>query len=260
MIVILTDFGNTDIYTPVMKGVIKTINPNSDIITLSNSIQPQNIEEAAYIIGNTYSYFPNKTVFLCVVDPGVGTSRKAIALETENYFFVAPDNGLLSSIIQSESIINCVEISEDLYFKENISSTFHGRDVFAPAAALIDKYQDINSVGSTININELNYINILPEISSNKIIGKIIHIDSFGNAISNIPYKLLENKSIKDISISDLNFKRIWTTFSDVTIHEPLTYFGSFGYLEFAVRNGDFCNMYDCDYFTDVKIIFNGNS
>lgn len=261
MIVILTDFSNTDIYTPVMKGVIKTINQNSDIIILSNSIKPQNIEEATFILGNSYKYFPKKTVFLCVVDPGVGTSRKAIAIETNEYFFVAPDNGLLSSIIQNENIKKIIQISEFDFFKNNISFTFHGRDMFAPAAAIIEREHSLNYLGNAININELKYINYLPEISSDDIIeGKIIHIDSFGNAITNIHNNLLKNKVLNNISIVELDFLQISNTFSDVKIGEPLTYFGSFGYLEFAVRNGSFSKKYKCDYFEKVKIILSGNS
>ncbi len=260
MIVILTDFGNTDIYTPVMQGVIKSINPLSEIIILSNSVKSQNVSEAAFLLGNSYRYFPEGTVFLCVVDPGVGSERKAIAIETEKYYFVAPDNGLITGIIKNEKILNSVIISKIAYLTEKISSTFHGRDVFAPAAALIDKTKDILSVGKKSDSFDFQLINSDPLIKDNRIIGEIIHIDSFGNAISNINSNRLKINKIKDVEIRILKFSKIHKTFSEVNPGEPLSYIGSFGYLEFAVRNGNFAKHFKCNYFDKVQINFDYNS
>lgn len=260
MIVILTDFGNTDIYTPVMQGVIKSVSPKSEILELNNNILPQNIEQAAFLLGISYRYFPEKSVFLCVVDPGVGSERKAVALETEKYYFVAPDNGLLTNILKNEKILNCVEISKSVYLSNDISSTFHGRDVFAPAAAIIDKEKNLKKIGNSLNFKSLLELDTKPNIQTDKITGKLLHIDSFGNAISSIHYKILQNKCIRDIQIKDIRLKDIRETFSDVQINETLAYFGSFGYLEFAVRNGNFAEQFKCNFFDKVQINFDYNS
>ncbi len=174
MIVLLTDFGHSE-YVGVMKGVIYNISGEAKIVDLCHNISPQNVIEASWILKNNYKYFPQDSVFCCVVDPGVGTERKAIAVKTEKYCFVGPDNGLLWETLQEQKIIEIRIIK----ISKNASHTFHGRDVFAKAAAEID-LDCFESVG--VEIKEIKQLELFR--SGNE--GIIVRIDTFGNIITNI--------------------------------------------------------------------------
>lgn len=254
MIAILTDFGNDNIYTSIMKAVIKSINKKAEIIDITNSIPSQNIKNASFVLNLTYNYFPLNTTFLCVVDPGVGSERKSIVLKTEKYNFVAPDNGLLSHIIENNQIINAININNFKYLGNNISNTFHGRDIFAPISAFVDKKIELTELGNKINTEDLIRFNIKPYISENSIIGEIFEIDRFGNAVSNIHISNLQNKKIINIFFKSLHFSKIFKTYSDVDDGKPLAYIGSSGNLEFGIRNGDFAKHYGVNYFDKVNI------
>ena len=177
MIVLLTDFGQSE-YAGVMKAVIFNLYKTGNIVDLCHNISPGNIIEAAWILSNNYQYFPEGSVFCCVVDPGVGTRRKAISVRTKKYYFVGPDNGLLWETLKRQKVIDIriLEIPEDA------SRTFHGRDVFAVAAANIALGR-FETVGvETQDIEKL-------ELFSNENEGIIVRIDTFGNIITNIPYR-----------------------------------------------------------------------
>ena len=135
VITLLTDFGNQDAYVGIMKGVIAGINPFANIVDICHSISPQDIFSGAYLLYTSYKYFPRKTIHVVVVDPGVGSRRNIICVETKNYFFLAPDNGILSFIVQEERLKSIIRVTNSKYFLPSLSSTFHGRDVFAPVAA-----------------------------------------------------------------------------------------------------------------------------
>ena len=174
MIVLLTDFGQSE-YVGVMKGVICRINAEAKIIDLCHEISPQNIVEASWLLKNNYNYFPEGSVFCCVVDPGVGTARKALAIKTTDYYFVVPDNGLLWETAKEQKVHEIREIP----IPEDASRTFHGRDVFAKAAASIDSGR-FETVGSkTESLEEL-------ELYLNGRVGTIVRIDRFGNIITNL--------------------------------------------------------------------------
>ncbi|MHC4110015.1 MAG: SAM hydrolase/SAM-dependent halogenase family protein [Planctomycetota bacterium] len=175
MIVLLTDFGQSE-YVGVMKGVIYCIAGDAKIVDLCHDISPQNIIEAAWILKNNYKYFTNGAVFCCVVDPGVGTQRKALAVKTEKFFFVAPDNGLLWETLQQQKIMEIRQIP----VPADASRTFHGRDVFAKAAADI-VLGNFNEVGEkTKEIEKL-------ELYQNQREGIVVRIDRFGNIVTNLP-------------------------------------------------------------------------
>lgn len=252
----LTDFGSNEIYAPIMEGVIKSINQNCCVVNYFNDVEPQNIKQAAFILNKGYKYFPKDTTFLCVVDPDVGTDRIPIAIRTKNYYFVAPNNGLLTYIIKNEEILEAIELNKDKYLREDISNTFHGRDIFAPVAGYIDSGIEFNKVGDPIEINALKTIEVFPEIENNVINGEIFHIDRFGNVISNIHKSDLEEKNSTFIEINEINFDKIRNTFSEVDINKPIAYFGSTGYLEFAIRNGNFAKEYEIKFSDQVKITF----
>ncbi|MFQ6035649.1 MAG: S-adenosyl-l-methionine hydroxide adenosyltransferase family protein, partial [Sedimentisphaerales bacterium] len=175
MIVLLTDFGQSE-YVGVMKGVIYSINSDAKIVDLCHDIQPQNIIEASWLLKNNYKYFPKGAVFCCVVDPGVGTERKALAVKTDNYYFVAPDNGLLWETLKKQRVVDIRQIP----VPEDTSRTFHGRDVFAKVAANINK-GNFNDLGE--KVKEIEKLELYQKEGE----GIIVRIDRFGNIITNLP-------------------------------------------------------------------------
>lgn len=185
MIILLTDFGQSE-YVGVMKGVIYSIAHEARIVDLCHDIQPQSIIEASWLLKNSYKYFPQGSIFCCVVDPGVGTERKALAVKTGSYYFVAPDNGLLWETLKAQSIIDIRQIP----VPEDASRTFHGRDVFAKAAANINK-GNFESIGEKIEeIEEL-------ELYLSQREGIVVRIDRFGNIITNLPKQDKQQYSVE---------------------------------------------------------------
>jgi S-adenosylmethionine hydrolase len=175
MIILLTDFGQSE-YVGVMKGVIYSVACHTKIVDFCHSICPQSIIEASWILRSNYKYFPEGAIFCCVVDPGVGTSRKAVAVRTEKYFFVGPDNGLLWETLKEQKIVDIRQIP----VPKDASCTFHGRDVFAKVAANIDTGNFETTGEKTEEIEHL-------ELYRNQREGIVVHIDRFGNIITNLP-------------------------------------------------------------------------
>ncbi len=185
LIALLTDFGDSDIYVGVMKGVIKTIYPRAEFVDITHNIQPQNVRQAAFALLYAYHYFPNGTIFLVIVDPGVGSTRKPIAVQAGSHTFIAPDNGVLSYALAELDNIRAVELSNAVYQLFPPSNTFHGRDIFAPAAAHIAGGIPLERLGPLVDrVFRLP----LPQmrIEGNRIVGQVIHIDHFGNVMTNI--------------------------------------------------------------------------
>ena len=174
MIVILTDFGHSE-YLGVMKGVIYSIKKSTKVVDLSNFVTHHNIKEGAWILYKSYRHFPKKTMFLCVVDPGVGSRRQCLAVKTKNYFFVGPDNGLMYKAIFEDGFVAAVKLPV-----KNASMTFHGRDVFAKAAAMLEKGMKIGLLGEKTTIKtKLDFYLKGRE-------GEVVRIDNFGNIITNL--------------------------------------------------------------------------
>jgi S-adenosylmethionine hydrolase len=184
-IALLTDFGLDDAYVGIMKAVIRTICPSADFIDISHSISPQQICEAAFALLNAYPYFPAGTIFLVVVDPGVGGERRPIAVRGRNYTFVAPDNGLLSFALSEMDSFDAVELSNVTFHKPPVSHTFHGRDIFAPVAAYLACGKALEHFGKSVT--DLQMLPV-PEIvvENERLLGDVLHIDRFGNIISSI--------------------------------------------------------------------------
>lgn len=181
----MTDFGETDAYVAAMKGTILEICPNATLIDISHNITQFNIVQAAFILLQASKYFPEHSIHLVVVDPGVGTDRQRIMVQGERCYYVGPDNGVLSLAIQREGIKKMVQITATQFRRSNISATFEGRDIFAPAAAHLAKGVSIDSFGPAVD--QITQLSIPPpHVSTNSISGEIIHIDGFGNIITNI--------------------------------------------------------------------------
>jgi len=243
-IIFLTDFGISDPYIGVMKGIIKSINPIAEFIDLTNNVLPQNIIQAQYILETSYRYFPKNSIFLAVIDPTVGSDRKIILVETEDYKFLAPDNGLLTPIIKNEKC--CItSIQNNKYFLDNISNTFHGRDIFAPASAYLSKGISSKLMGENLTKDSVVYLDFKPQYANNIIHGNIIHIDKFGNCISNISKNEKILRSSIQIKIADLILNKIHNTYADVKLNTCLAYWGSTDRIELSINSGNFAQYYN---------------
>ena len=222
MIITLSDFGDSE-YLGVMKGVMLRVNQKSRIIDLYNEVSPHCIKEAAWVLRAGYSYFPEKSVFLCVVDPGVGTDRRALIIESRHYFFVGPDNGLLFPAAQQDRIRQVYRIP----VPAAASATFHGRDVFAKIAAKLDSGIAAGKLGNRItNFEKLQFYLKGRE-------GEIVRIDRFGNIITNLP-PLRKPMYKTSLAGMPLDFYR---TYAEAPENELFIIRGSAGTLEVAMKN-----------------------
>src|SRR5579885_2832502 len=177
VVALLTDFGEGDGDVGVMKGVIAGITPDTLMIDITHDVAPQNVASAAWILACSYRYFPAGTVFVCVVDPGVGSSRGALAIHAGDWFFVGPDNGLFSYVLNEQTIHAAVLLSNPAYHLLQVSSTFHGRDVFSPVAAHIARGVPLAEVGATIDPTTLVRLNLEPpQRQGEHIVAHIVHI------------------------------------------------------------------------------------
>lgn len=184
IVALITDFGTMDTYVGVMKGVILSIEPECQLIDLTHEVPPGDIRRGAFFLWQSRPYFPSGTIFLCVVDPGVGTSRKPIALQTENQFFIGPDNGLFSFVCEGDYQVR--HISNPAVWRSNFSSTFHGRDIFAPAAGYLAKGMPFAYLGEPIDKIELIPYPRLESVEPNLLRGEILFTDRFGNLITSL--------------------------------------------------------------------------
>jgi len=242
VITLLTDFREKDGYIGIMKGVIECIAPGTRVIDLSHEIRPQNVKEAAYLLGRSYPYFPSGSIHCCVVDPGVGTSRHGMAARLGDQFFVGPDNGLFSILyieqLKKGAAIKTVMLSNPEYQLSQVSHTFHGRDIFAPAAAHLAAGVDIGALGEEIEEPVLLDLP-QPSIEDEEWNGEIIHVDAFGNLASNIRFPSFSTDSAVRITIGDFTNIPLIKTFGDAYPGEVVAVIDSFGYLTVSVVNGN---------------------
>ena len=241
IITLLTDFGLKDPYLASMKGVILKINPQCTLIDITHQVNPHDVEEGAFILANAYSTFPKGTIHLAVVDPGVGGPRKPILLVTENYFFIGPDNGLFTFALQQEKMKQGVALTRPNFFLPRVSTTFHGRDIFAPVAAHLSLGIRPKAFGKNIDSwVELHFEK--PRVKERKLLGKIIHVDTFGNLVSNIDQQQLfqfsKGRSFL-IRVGRRTIRGLKTRYSEGKKNEPIALFGSGGFLEISIREGN---------------------
>ena len=242
IITLTTDFGLKDAYVGVMKGVVLGIEPAARLVDLSHEIEPHNVNEAAFSLRFSYRYFPADAIHVAVVDPGVGTSRKAIGIETRHGAYFGPDNGLFTHVLADQGIVTgedtvlrdavAVDLSNPQYRLPEVSSTFHGRDVFAPAAAHYARGVSLREFGPTVDRVAL-LPNSVPTTRGAEIIGLILHIDRFGNAISNLRHMDLPPDPI--FQIAGIEIKGLSSSYQDARLNALI---GSSGFVEIAVQNG----------------------
>ena len=196
IIALITDFGEADFFVASLKAVILRINPAARIVDITHQVSSFNICQGSFILFSCYKYFPEKTIFLAVVDPGVGSSRRIILVKTKKYFFIGPDNGVLSLPLEHEDVLEIWEVSNERYFLENRSNTFDGRDKMSPVAAWLSNGTPCREFGSQIkDFKKLGFKR--PELRKNGISGSIIYEDKFGNLITNIPVEMMNQLKTK---------------------------------------------------------------
>lgn len=240
IVTLIADFGLQGEYSGAMKGVILKINPACRVIDVTHRIAPQNVVQAAFVLKNIYPYYPGGTVHVVVVDPGVGTKRRAIILKKGAQFFVGPDNGVFTLVLSAEGKTEGYEITRKEFFLSPFSSTFQGRDLFAPVAGHLSLGKDPKKFGPRAE----NFIKIKwpqPEFRGNKLLGRILWADAFGNLIMNISRQeygpLIEGKPIR-ISGQGWRIDRVYRTYGEVQPGRPMALFGSSEMLEIAVNQG----------------------
>ena len=235
IITLTTDFGAGDHYVGVMKGVIAGINPSAVVIDITHGIEAYNIAEAAFKLHASYSYFPEGAIHVAVIDPGVGSARRAIAAEAGGYRFVGPDNGVFSMIFDKSGADQVVEIRNPEFMLSTVSATFHGRDIFAPAAALLSKGIALEELGDVLTSYESLDIQEAHD-GGDVMTGKAIYADRFGNLITNIPGAVVADSCI--IRAGDVTINSLSVSYTDGKEGELIALVGSSGFLEISVNKG----------------------
>jgi S-adenosylmethionine hydrolase len=239
VITLTTDFGTVDSYVAAMKGVILSICPEATLVDVCHEVEPQAIKQAAYLLSTTVPYFPPGSIHLVVVDPGVGSERWPIAVRTGRAIYVAPDNGVLSLVLHREPSQLAVRLTDPAYHLSEVSATFHGRDIFAPAAAHLARGTDPTQMGHQFPPSEL-ITSLMPSPlpqANGSWQGEVLHIDHFGNLITN--FEIPNSHSRLAVTVGEQRVEPLRHTFADVEPGQMLIYRGSSGYLEIAVREGN---------------------
>ena len=246
IISLITDFGHQDEYAGLMKAVILGINPRATMVDISHAVEPQDIIQAAFLLESTYRHFPPGSIHLVVVDPGVGTKRALLYLETNGHRFLAPDNGVLSLLMDPLRPASLRRLDNPALWRSREGATFHGRDILAPSAAHLSKGVDACELGPALDPSDMT---LLPDIRAQRsqdgtTVGRIVHIDRFGNLVTSINASLLHDEGETahehpaTIRLAGQAIVGIRRTYADVEAGRPVALIGSRGYLEIAVNCG----------------------
>ncbi len=239
MITLTSDFGLKDPYVAEMKGVILSINPKAALIDITHEIDKFNIRMAAFILASAAPYFPQGTVHLAVVDPGVGTERRAIVVQTKKAFLVGPDNGVLMLAAQSQEIEAIHHLTNPNLQLPKTSNTFHGRDIFAPAASYIDKGVQPSEFGPEIKNPVTSQFSAVKH-GSNGLWGEVLHIDGFGNIITNVKEENLTNGKLLNVKLPKVSLKiKFAKKYGEADPQKPIILVGSHGFVEIALNQGN---------------------
>ena len=261
LITMITDFGLGDAYVGIMKGVIMGINPHARFVDICHTIQPQNIPQAAFVISTAYRYFPPDTVHLIVIDPGVGSQRKAIVVKTLSAYFVAPDNGVLSYVIEDSTAerakLEAIALSNPIFWRSPVSPTFHGRDIFAPVAAHISLGVPLRQMGEPIT----SFVTFpLPRsrlAEDGTLVCHIVHIDSFGNLITDATREDIPAGKVV-MEVAGQRIEGINATYVEGS--GLMALIGSSGRLEVAIRDGNAARMLGVKVGDEARLIIQAPS
>lgn len=276
-IALLTDFGHDDIYVGVMKGVMRGLCRDAEFIDITHTVAPQHVREAAFALVNAYRFFPSGTVFLVVVDPGVGGTRRAIAVEAGDYCFVAPDNGVLSYTLRGLGDYHAVELTNPRYHLPQISQTFNGRDIFAPVAAHLANGERLQALGGAVTDLVKMPLPFL-EIKERVVQGEVLHVDRFGNIVTSIgrvewvdAERITLTSRFADaappipiyapsarININGDVIEGVYRTYSDVRRGEVVALIGSSSHLEISVSQGNAARRFDVAVGDRVDLVLEG--
>jgi S-adenosylmethionine hydrolase len=260
IITLTTDFGTNDHFVGAMKGVILDIVPDAQIIDICHSVQAFDVLDGALTISQAYSYFPNRTVHLVVVDPGVGTGRRPILASCDKYHFVAPDNGVLSLVYAREERMHVRHITSEHYFLQPVSNTFHARDIFSPVAAYLAKEVDSLKFGDEVE-DYVRFNAPRPKaVDQNKLRGVILKVDRFGNLITNItpqdaPMLFGDTAKKFKILVGSREITEMHDAYAEGAPGEVFCVLGSMGFLEIAANRGAAAQLTGAGKGTDVNII-----
>jgi len=265
VVTLTTDFGTNDHFVGAMKGVIVDIVPEAQIVDISHAVQAFDVLDGALTIAQAYSYFPNGTIHVVVVDPGVGTARRPILASSDGFHFVAPDNGVLSMVYAREDRIHVRHISSDHYFRQPVSNTFHGRDIFAPVAAYLAKQVDSHKFGDEIE-DYVKFAAPKPKpAGENRIRAVVLKIDRFGNLVTNVtpadvPALFKANPTAFKITVGSREITEIRTAFAEGAPGEVFGILGSMGYLEIVANRAAAAQITGAGKGSEVSIMLGGSA
>lgn len=238
-IALLTDFGHTDPFAGVLKGVILSINPEARIVDLCHGVSPRDIAQGAFILETSLDYFPGGTIFCTVVDPGVGSSRRPLLVETDDYFLVGPDNGVLWPAAVKNTIRQVVHLTRSRYFLSSVCATFHGRDIFAPVAAHLSAGIDPAAFGPLVT-DPVRIAPAQPKPCEDGLVLAVRHIDTFGNIGLNLTWERFETFAGQGfcMRVNQTEITGHYDTYASAPEGQPFVLADSAGFVEIAVRNG----------------------
>lgn len=262
IVTLTTDFGLEDAYVAIMKAVLLRIAPHVRLIDYTHGIKPGNVVEAAYLLRTGYHYFPRGTVHVVVVDPGVGSTRRAVAIQTPEATFIGPDNGVFTLIVEDAQRdwgagVQIIELTDPNFWLPEPSATFHGRDIFAPVAAHIVSGTPFAAIGTPIDtLVQANRTTPQP-LGDGRLMGRIVHVDRFGNCITNITQEHLRAQGIGQqlvVEIIDQQLPGLFRTYTDGPVGIPMCLIGSSGHVELAVCNGNAANYLGVDIGDKLRV------
>jgi len=259
LITLTSDFGLRDGYVASMKGVLLSLCPEALLVDITHDPPPHEIVPAALILEATAPYFPPETVHLVVVDPGVGSNRRALAVSAAGQYFVGPDNGVLTPFLTLGIASGVVVIDEERLHVRKLSSTFHGRDLFAPAAAHIARGADYRALGPAVE-NAVRFEWPVPMREGDEIVGVVLHVDHFGNCITNVREADLAGREIAAVRWRDFDFGRLRRHYAEVVPGAPLALINSMGRLEVALAQANAAVSLGINVGDEVRVTIAGNA
>jgi S-adenosylmethionine hydrolase len=265
VVTLTTDFGTSDHFVGVMKGVITNINPEVELVDLCHNVNSYDVFDAAFTVAQSYRYFPSDTIHLVVIDPGVGTARRPILARTMEYKFVAPDNGVLSLVYEREESVEVRHITSDHYFLNPVSNTFHARDIFSPVVGWLSKGVEVDKFGDPIT-DFTKFASPKPkQVSDGLIRGVTIKVDKFGNVITNItpqdvPQLFSDNPPPFKILINSQEVTQLNLAYSMGKPSEIFAIVGSSGFLEICTNRGSAAKALNVTRGAEVGVMIGGST